>query len=150
MSASLAGSALWYAGKGIPVFPCRPGEKIPATRTGFKEATTDPDRIRRWWGTNPNYNIGLPTGIKFDVIDIDMPGWSVISEDTINDLCPGDWVGVAASPRGGCHIYIPASGSGNTVGMLPGIDYRGRGGYVLAAPSVTSDGAYTWKEPPKW
>lgn len=147
---SLLGAALWYASKSHPVFPCRPGEKTPATRAGFKEATTDEGQIRRWWTQNPAYNIGLPTGHAFDCIDIDLPGWSVVDEDTINDLCPGDWIGLAATPRGGLHIYIPPTGAGNSVGMLPGIDFRGMGGYCVAPPSVTSHGPYVWKDPPRW
>lgn len=147
---SLLGAALWYASKGHSVFPCREGDKRPATTHGFKEASTDPEQIRAWWATNPNYNVGLPTGLAFDVIDVDMPGWAVVDEATIDDLCPGDWVGVASTPRGGCHIYLPCTGLGNQVGMLPGIDYRGLGGYVLAAPSVTAAGTYVWKDPPKW
>lgn len=147
---SLLGASLWYASKGHPVFPCRPGEKAPATRTGFKEATTDPDQIRRWWTQNPAYNIGLPTGHAFEVLDLDLPGWEVVDEATIDGLCPGDWIGLVATPRGGCHLYLPPTGAGNKQAMLPGIDYRGLGGFVVAPPSVTSDGTYVWKDPPRW
>lgn len=150
MTASLLGAALYYAAKGHPVFPCRPGEKTPATRHGFKEATTDPNMIRRWWITNPAYNIGLPTGLAFDVLDWDSPAWEIHDEGVMNDLCPVDWIGVASTPRGGLHIYVPATGAGNSVGLLPGIDWRGVGGYVLAAPSVVGEGTYVWKDAPKW
>ena len=40
------GQALDYARRGWPVFPCRDGSKEPATRHGFKDATTDPGTIR--------------------------------------------------------------------------------------------------------
>ena len=33
--------ALAFAARGWPVFPCQPGQKIPATRHGFRDATTD-------------------------------------------------------------------------------------------------------------
>src|SRR5207248_2501158 len=33
--------ALAYARRGWPVFPCLPGQKIPATTHGYKNATTD-------------------------------------------------------------------------------------------------------------
>lgn len=66
-------AALWYASKGIPVFPCRPGEKVPATRHGFKDATTDPAQVITWWMRSPMANIGLATGVRFDVVDIDPP-----------------------------------------------------------------------------
>ncbi|AIK69345.1 DNA primase/polymerase [Mycobacterium phage Minerva] len=74
--AKLGPSALWYAKKaGWAVFPLVPGEKRPATRNGFKDATRDGAQIRRWWTENPNYNIGLPTGktAGFDVVDVDGP-----------------------------------------------------------------------------
>ena len=54
--------ALKYAAHGWPVFPVVPGEKIPVTQHGFKDATTDPARIRAWWSANPGRNIGIATG----------------------------------------------------------------------------------------
>jgi hypothetical protein len=38
-----------------------------------KEATTDADRIGRWWHCWPQANVGLATGIVFDALDIDGP-----------------------------------------------------------------------------
>jgi hypothetical protein len=35
-------SALEYAAKGWPVFPCEPQGRKPLTPNGFKDATTDP------------------------------------------------------------------------------------------------------------
>ena len=42
--------ALAYARHGWPVFPCLPGQKIPATRHGYRDATTDPQQITDWFG----------------------------------------------------------------------------------------------------
>ena len=42
--------ALAYARSGWPVFPCLPGQKIPATRHGYLEATTDEQQITEWFG----------------------------------------------------------------------------------------------------
>ena len=54
--------ALSYAEAGWPVFPCQPGQKLPATKHGFKDATTDPDRIIHWWKKAPDCNVAIATG----------------------------------------------------------------------------------------
>ena len=63
--------ALRLAQKGNAVFPCD-NDKKPFTAHGFKDASTDPDLIRRWWARWPDALIGVPTGIKFCVVDVDL------------------------------------------------------------------------------
>lgn len=55
-----------------PVFPLKKGSKTPATRNGFKDATTDPAQIQTMFAT-PGLNIGIATGAAFWVLDIDGP-----------------------------------------------------------------------------
>lgn len=144
-------SALWYAAKGWPVFPCRPGLKVPATRNGFKDATVDPSQIAAWWNAVPTYNIGLPTGIWADVIDIDGPAGYQSLADMRDEGVLDEFtvLGRAATPRGGRHIYISPTGDGNAAGVRSQIDFRGRGGFVVAPPSVGANGRrYTWLEVP--
>ena len=64
--------ALDLARRGVPVFPCKVADKTPYTTHGFKDASTDPARIRRWWSRWPDALIGVPTGIKFVVVDVDL------------------------------------------------------------------------------
>jgi hypothetical protein len=144
---ALKAAALWYAGQGIPVFPCRPGEKRPLTSHGFHDATTDPTQIEAWWETTPAANIGVPTGQMFDVIDVDGPaGVESLGLMRQDGLIP-EVIGRATTPRG-YHLYINPTGDGNTTALLPGVDYRGVGGYVIAAPSKTTDGGtYRWHQP---
>lgn len=145
MAASLAGAAVWYAQRGHLVFPLRPGSKIPATPRGFKNASMNPDTIRTWWGANPNYNIGLTTGHLFDVIDLD-------GEDGIRNVAQiedtgrlPNIIGRVNTPRG-MHLYITPTGDGCATAILPGIDYRGIGGYVVAPPSRVEKGTWTWSQ----
>lgn len=145
----LGRAALAYAAWGWPVFPLQPGGKTPATRRGFKDATTDEATVRRWWRDNPTANIGLPTGHRFDVVDVDMPTgtWPWVELRDSGKL--PDVHGVALTPRGGLHVYLAATGGGNMAGFRPGLDYRGRGGYVVAAPSRRDDGGrYSWSVRP--
>lgn len=162
---SLHASALWYAEQGMPVFPITPGGKAPAIPSphpkgsperseckgecgrdghGCKDATTDVARINRWWTEDPNRNVGLATGFLFDVVDIDGPlGQKSRAErwDDIFGQIDADGVAKVLTPRpGGMHIYVPPTGDGNSSGIVPGVDYRGRGGYVVAPPSVIAPG----------
>ena len=58
---TLVSQALRLAEEGFPVFPCK-GDKTPACRHGFHDATTDPDKIRRLFARTDAELIGLPTG----------------------------------------------------------------------------------------
>lgn len=140
---SLHAAALWYAEQGVPVFPCRAGEKVPATKNGVLDATTDHEQVDAWWKRMPSANIGLATGAIFDVLDID--DWTHVN-DAVEAIIE-EGFGYVATPRGGTHIYLHASGDGNATNVVPGVDFRGRGGYVLAPPSVLPNGVYRWLEP---
>jgi hypothetical protein len=144
----LISAALDYAGRDWPVLPLERGGKRPLGRLvphGVKDATTDPEQVRRWWTSAPLANIGLVTGLAFDVLDIDGPD-ALERLEARNDCPPGaDGEGpTVATPRG-WHRYVAPTGRGCAVnlGGLAGIDWRGRGGYVVAPPSVR-DGGGSW------
>lgn len=152
---ALATAALWYAEAGIPVFPLQPCDKrpMPGTR-GFKDATTDPATVRRWWKATPQANIGAPTGVVFDVVDLDGPqgAASFFGDPAAFAEVDPLIIGKVSTPRpGGLHLYISPQGNGNKAGMHPGVDYRGKGGYVVLPPSVTDTHGpgrrYTWLMP---
>ncbi len=78
MSADMLEHALVYVGRGWPVSPCRARAKTPATAHGVKDATTDPEIIRRWWTDMPTGNIGIACGGVSGLLalDIDPPAGS--------------------------------------------------------------------------
>ena len=56
---SMYDAAIEYAKKGFAVFPLKYRDKVPLTRNGCKDATTDAAQIKAWWQKYPNANIGL-------------------------------------------------------------------------------------------
>lgn len=147
-AAMLREAALAYAEQGQPVFPAYaagPYVKRPLVKWRTA-ATTDPDRIARWWSHDP-HAIGLPTGVLWDVLDIDAKPGRPNGYVALRLL---DGLGVVAgaerwarTPSGGAHAYFPASRDmPNATYARHGIDLRGDGGYVLAPPSFIDTEAY--------
>lgn len=148
---SLPRSAALYAEWGWGVFPLRAGQKIPATKHGFKDATTDADTIAAWWNDNPHYNIGLATGAYFDVLDVDTKtrptGYQSLVRLDDAAVVP-DTHGRVLTTSGGLHLYVLSGGLKNGAGILPGIDVRAAGGYVVAPPSIVDGKPYMWLDVP--
>lgn len=145
-------AALLYAAQGLAVFPLAPGTKRPfAGSRGSHDATTDVRAVEAWWTAHPTANIAIATGRGLDVLDLDGPRGIASWLDATDRPDP---VAVARTP-GGVHLYLRTAGSPNRRDLLPGIDYRGLGGYVVAPPSVLSPGqtrdgrpgAYSWGSP---
>lgn len=147
---SLHSAALWYASVGLRVFPLSPGSKIPFKGSGgCHDATSDPERINAWWGGNPAANIGLATGHTVDVVDVDGLKGQLSRAHNAPMFDSLHVLGVVTTPRpGGMHLYVPRKeGITNGAGLLPGVDYRGLGGYVVAPPSTNEQGTYAWLRP---
>ncbi len=146
MSALLQ-AALHYAELGYPVFPCARGGKAPLTPHGFQDATTDAAQIEAWWTQHPSANIGMPTA-----------GLLVIDVDGADNPWPGDpekeldleRAPTSLTPRGGRHhIFRQPAGKawGNTAGkIVPKVDTRANGGYIVVPPSVVGGKPYHWGE----
>lgn len=138
--------ALTFARHGWPVFPCRPGEKTPATARGFRDASTDPAQIARWFGYHADRNLAIATGAPGpDVLDVDVhpdgDGFTALRAIARAGLAEGA-TAIVGTPSGGLHLYFTGSAQRN--GHLPGhhLDFRAAGGYVLAPPSRVSGKPY--------
>jgi Bifunctional DNA primase/polymerase, N-terminal len=113
---------------------------------GVKDATCNRARILAWWTRHPQANIGLATGHRFDVLDVDGPaGARAIRELTAaHDLASSG--PLVRTGGGGWHYYLAPTGLGNVHPRgLAHVDWRGRGGYVVAPPSRHASGhSYQW------
>ena len=139
--------AVAYAARGWPVFPCLPGQKIPATTHGFRDATTDERQITEWFTRHPGRNLAIATGAPGpDVLDVDQhgpagSGFGAFARLRHAGLLEGasHYVG---TPSGGLHLYFTGTAQRN--GHLPGhhLDFRSAGGYILAPPSQVNGHPY--------
>lgn len=139
-------AALAYARLGWPVFPCQPGEKVPATAHGFLDAGTDPGQITAWWSRVPDRNVAIATGAPGpDVLDVDVrPAGSGFA--AFNMLKRAGLIGVPGAvvltPSSGMHVYYRGSAQRSGHVTARQLDFRARGGYVLAPPSVVAGRPY--------
>jgi hypothetical protein len=140
MTSHVLRQALDYAGRGWPVFPCRPGRKTPATVHGHRDATTDPGQVRAWFGRDPGLNLAIATGVPgIDVLDIDQHGEAGDGFPALAQLQSAGLldrvIGTVRTPSGGLHFYF--TGTEQRTGHLPArhVDFLSQGGYVLAPPS---------------
>ena len=153
---TLAASAQWLAEEmGLPVFPCDENKR-PMTPNGFKDATLDPDLIRRSFARAAM--IGIPTG--------EASGFFVLDLDCKNGAQGLEWLAAheARLPQtrrhrtrsGGVHLLFtmpPGRTIRNSASKVgPGVDVRGTGGYIIAPPSDGYDvvDACTIAEAPAW
>jgi hypothetical protein len=158
----LSAAAIGYAAAGIAVVPlhtarsdgtcsCRDGTacgspgKHPRLRHGLRDASCRPEVIRAWWRRWPHANVGLATGTVLDACDVD----NATALHTVLDVLdvirpPGPLIRTGA----GWHLWYASSGLPSRVGLLPGVDWRGRGGLVVAPPSLHATGSrYVFQQP---
>lgn len=158
----LLDAALAYAALGWPVLPlhgwtgtactcgdedCSSPAKHPRTRHGLKDATEDQQKIRSWWGRWPDANVGLRTGDRFDVLDVDGDdGFDSVAamEQALEPVHPSP---TALTGGGGAHRLFSPTGAGNRAGLIDHVDWRGKGGYIVAPPSLHRTGLrYRWDD----
>lgn len=157
--------ALRYAKAGLKVLPlyegrercacgrsdCHSAGKHPRTKHGVREASNDRGVVEQWWRQWPQANIGIATGHKVCVLDVDSDkgGWESLEwmKAVYGDFGP-TWKCITGG--GGRHFFfqMPNEDLKNAVKIWkrPGLDFRGTGGYVVAAGSESPKGAYRWME----
>jgi hypothetical protein len=113
---------------------------------GVKDGTTNRARILAWWTRQPQANIGLATGHTFDVLDVDGPAGKQAIQDLAAEHGLHSSGPLVRTGGDGWHYYLRPTGLGNVrPAGLAHVDWRGRGGYVVAPPSRHASGqAYQW------
>ena len=149
--------AIRLAELGIRVIPIKPGQKYPPMPQWQDKASNDIHVVNDWW-TNQysGYGIGIATGQtrhgRIFVLDVD-DREEYKGSDTLHDLqekygqLPETVTAITGT--GGQHLYFYCdedirNDAGSRLGV--GLDIRGTGGQVLAAPTIHPNGrAYQWE-----
>jgi hypothetical protein len=143
-------AAQYYATRGWPVLPIKPGEKVPMTAHGVKDATTDKSILIQWWDRCEDANIGIATGKLAGVwvLDIDGEAGDRSLTDLENKIGPLPETLEQKTGGGGRQLFFRWPDTReirNKQNIRPGIDVRGEGGYVVVPPSLHPSGQrYEW------
>jgi hypothetical protein len=162
-------AALWLAQQGIPVFPCHSPEglngcscrnprctsqgKHPRTEHGFKNASTDSQQIREWWGQWPEANLAIATGTLSGllVLDFDPRNGAPADREGCARLIGGipDTAAEVISGGDGRHIYFKYEPTlfpwGTPKDIADGVEVKAEGKYAMAPPSLHwSKKNYEW------
>lgn len=149
---TLTDAALHYARHGWPVFPTSI-KKEPLTAHGYKDATTDPEKIRAMSRNPRAAGVAIPTGT--------ITGLVVLDRDRKNGVdgvatCKALEADLGALPptlqqrtgSGGDQLffcYPEGATIKNSSGKLgKGFDVRSTGGLVVLPPSRNEAGSYAW------
>ncbi len=162
-------AALRYAALGWPVLPlhtprpdggcscqrrdgCGQVGKHPRIARGLHAAATDHVQVMRWWVRWPAANVAAVTGTRSGLLVVDVDGDA--GEQTLRDLEAARTPLPATREQrtgGGRHLLFahPGRPVPNSAGKFgPGVDVRGDGGFIVAAPSRHATGAvYAWRQP---
>ena len=144
----LTNAALNYAAKNnFSVIPIQKNKQPCFKWSCYQRKKATADEIRQWWHKWPNAMIGIVTGHISGLFVVDCD--SQEGFDAVQKLLPDSLdIPTARTPRGGWHLYFQyPTDSKLTVqaGIMLGVDIRGEGGYIVAAPSMNGNGkGYQW------
>lgn len=137
MQRSRRGEALQLAHKGQGVYKLLPlNGKVPLVGDWVNQASSDRNYIGQTWTEYPDANIGIKTGGRLVVLDMDPRNGG---EESLAKL--ERKIGPLPAPTvltggGGKHWYFIVEQPISTRKLLPGLDLRGEGAQVVAPPSV--------------
>ncbi len=151
MGKEMLDAALKYREMGFSVFPVNPKDKKPAISSWLKYQTEQAsiEEITEWFGKMNHQGIAMVTGKISNLFVVDFDKYK---PDFDEELALQYFPDTIETPtvktiRGGQHLYFkfPDQNISIRAGILPGIDYRGEGGYIVAPPTKNITGStYKW------
>lgn len=157
-------AALDYLRRGWPVVPAievnrfgvclcskgaqcdSPGKHPRVKWKPYQTALPSEDEVRKWWRLWPNSSVIAIMGAFSGKVAVDIDPRHD-GDESLRDLGPLPDTLTNLTGGGGQHLIYrhPGYEMRNAAGLLPGVDFRGDGGYIIVPPSVHSSGReYAW------
>lgn len=134
---NLLALALIYLDRGYSVIPVGKDKRPLINWKDYQNRRATPEELVKWFTDFPEAQIGIITGqiSNLTVVDIEYDGdFGLIKDETY----------MVETGRKGRHYYFSYDPDfQNAVKIFPSVDIRSAGGFVVAAGSTTSKGAYT-------
>jgi len=123
----------------------KPGKHSPVKWKEYQTRRATVDEVKTWWQKWPWANVGIVTGAISGLLVLDIEGPEGAEAVARREL---PLTAIAETGGGGWHYYFlyPEAGNiSNRIALLPHVDIRAEGGYVVAPPSIHRSGRrYTW------
>jgi hypothetical protein len=140
--------AIDYAKKlHLSTIPVNPKNKKPLIKWQLNQKKkAGSTTIKKWFVQYPDAGLGIVTGKLSGLFVVDCDTSS--GYQSTMDLIPKDIITPTVKTPKGWHLYFKyPSANYLTVGqrILPGVDFRGEGGFVVSPPTVNGNGdQYKW------
>jgi hypothetical protein len=124
-----------------------PGKHPRLSWAPYQQERANEALVRQWWKRWPEANIAIVTGSVSGVVVLDIDPRHG-GKDSLAELGQLPPTVTCLTGGGGEHLFYthPGRTVKNGANLLPGIDLRGDGGYVIAAPSRHASGQrYQWE-----
>lgn len=138
--------ALDYCERGWSIVPLGYRSKRPTQRwEHFQTTRAGVHDVRYWFKRDADRNVGIVTGAVSGLLVLDVDGDAGAASVEAKPIPPTPTVRTGK----GRHYYFAHPGGmvPNAVRIMPGVDVRADGGYVVAPPSIHESGRqYEWIE----
>lgn len=139
-------AAIDYQKRGYSVIPIGPQKKPLIKWEPYQKKKATSEEIQKWWANHPRAMVAIVTGAVSNICAIDVD--EEIGKEELSKYIPDSLlIPASQTPRGGTHLYFapPSPCPHNNARIIPGCDFRGEGGYIIAPPSSNGEGkSYAW------
>ena len=138
-----------YIKLGWSVIPIEPRGKKPLIKwEKYQKEKATEDQIKKWWVKYPNANIGIITGTISEIIVIDIDSAKGQEEYTVKLGELHNTISQRTGKKDALQLFFKHPRDRkyqNKAGLLPDVDIRADGGYVIVPPSIHPNGkTYKW------